>query len=245
MPSHFTSLKPFRELFETGMPCLMYHKIATRPPRVRIKGLYVSPRLFARQLAELAEAGFTTPRFGELPDGSNAGKTVALSFDDGFKSAFENGLGPLREMKLHAIQFLVVDRIGQSNAWEVQLGDVREPLMDAAEIKDWLDAGHEIGAHSLSHPFLTRVSLREAREEIFSSRKKLEDLFGVPVRHFCYPYGDWNEAVQDLVREAGYETACTTDFGLNTSATPRWELKRIMARHRSISIKAIKERLAG
>ena len=41
-------------------------------------------------------------------------------------------------------------------------------LMDAAEIKDWLGAGHEIGAHSLTHPFLTRVSLREARVSAFT-----------------------------------------------------------------------------
>lgn len=244
-PDHYTSLKPFRRLFESGMPCLMYHKIGPRPRGVRIKGLYISPRLFERQLDELGAAGFVTPAYGQLPDGTNPGATVALTFDDGFASAFTHAMEPLARQKFRAIQFLVADRIGQFNEWEVQLGDVREPLMDAAQVKDWLAAGHEIGAHTLTHPFLTRISFREAREEVFAARKKLEDRFGVAVRHFSYPYGDWNEAIRDLVREAGYITACTADFGVNTAQTPLLQLKRIMARHRSISLKGIKARLAG
>ena len=227
------------------MPCLTYHKIGPRPPGVRIKGLYVTERLFTRQLAELAGAGFSTPIYGQLPAGANAGKTMTLTFDDGFLSAFQSALEPLARHGFRAMQFLVAGRIGQFNEWEVQLGDVREPLMNAAQVREWLAAGHEIGAHTLTHPFLTRVSFREAREEIFAGKKKLEDLFGVTVRHFSYPYGDLNEAIRDLVGEAGYVTACTTQFGVNTRATPPLELTRIMSRHQSISIKAIKARLAG
>ncbi len=226
------------------MPCLTYHKIAPRPPGVRIKGLYLSPRLFKKQMAELAEEGFTTPPYGQVPAVTNGGKHVALSFDDGFVNAFEIALETLAQYKFRAIQFLVADRIGQFNEWEVQLGDVREPLMDNSQVREWLAAGHQIGAHTLTHPFLTRVSIREAREEIFSGKKKLEDLFGLPVHHFSYPYGDHSPVIRELVSEAGYTTACTTDFGVNTAATHPLELRRIMARHRSISIKAIKARLA-
>lgn len=223
----------------------MYHKIGPRPRGVRIKGLYISPRLFERQLDELHAAGFVTPAYGQLPTGANRDSTVALTFDDGFASAFTHAMEPLAKQKFRGIQFLVADRIGQFNEWEVQLGDVREPLMDAAQVKEWLAAGHEIGAHTLTHPFLTRISFREAREEVFAGRKKLEDRFGVAVRHFSYPYGDCNEAIRDLVREAGYTTACTVDFGVNTTETPPLQLKRIMARHRSLSLKGIKARLAA
>jgi peptidoglycan/xylan/chitin deacetylase (PgdA/CDA1 family) len=227
------------------MACLTYHKIAPRPPGVRIKGLYLSPRLFKKQMAELAEEGFTTPPYGEFPARVNGERTVALTFDDGFVSAFEAAMEMLAQHKFRAIQFLVADRIGQFNEWEVQLGEARESLMDAGQVREWLAAGHQIGAHTLTHPFLTRVSIREAREEIISSKKKLEDMFGIPIRHFCYPYGDRNVSIQDMVAEAGYATACTTEFGVNTAQTHPLELRRIMARHRSISIKSIKAQLAG
>jgi peptidoglycan/xylan/chitin deacetylase (PgdA/CDA1 family) len=244
VPPYFTSLNPFTRLFATGMPWLMYHKLGPRPTGVRLKGLYISAGLFERQLAQLRQAGFTTPAYSTPPPGEgNAGRRLALTFDDGFANVPEHGLEPLRRQGFRAMVFLVADQIGGWNEWEVAEGEVRQPLMDEGHVREWLAAGQEIGSHTLTHPFLTRASRERAREEIAASRKKLEDRFGVPVRHFCYPYGDWNAAVRDEVMAAGYETACTTDFGVNTPATPPFELKRILARYQSISFKALKERL--
>ena len=245
VPPYFTSLKPFAGLFATGVPWLMYHKLGPRPGGVLLKGLYISRALFERQLSELRRAGFTTPPCGPPPSGEgNPERRIALTFDDGFANVFEHGLEPLARHGVRAMEYLVAERVGGWNDWEMEKGEAREPLMNASQIKEWLAAGHEIGSHSLTHPFLTRISVARAREEVGASKKKLEDRFGVPVRHFCYPYGDWSPAVRDLVIAAGYETACTTEVGVNTSATPRFELKRILVRYRSISVKAFKERLA-
>ena len=49
----------------------------------------------------------------------------------------------------------------------------------------------------------------------------------MPVAHFSYPYGAWNEATRDMAGEAGYETASTLLLGVNTRNTPRFELRRI------------------
>ncbi len=223
---------------------LMYHKLGPRPARVRLKGLYVSRKLFERQLSELRRAGFSTPAYGvPAQRGGNPGRHIALTFDDGFANVFRHGLEPLAKNGFKAIEFLVANLLGGINKWEMEHGEAKQSLMDAAQIKEWLAAGHEIGSHTLTHPFLTKISLKEAREEISASKKKLEDIFGVAIRHFCYPYGDWNPAVRDLVKEAGYETACTTDLGINTRASSAFELKRITARYQSISFKALRERL--
>ncbi len=239
-------LKPFRGLFATGRPCLTYHKLGPRPRGVRLKGLYVGARLFERQLAELREAGFGTVGMEALAGkAGNADKQFALTFDDGFANVLRHGLGPLARNGFRAIEYLVADRLGGFNEWDAPDVEVQERLMDAAQVRDWLAAGHEIGSHTLTHPHLTRISPQRAREEIFAGRKKLEDQFGVSVRHFCHPYGDWNAAVRDLVMAAGYETACTTEFGVNGSGTSLFELRRITARHRSISIKALKAKFAG
>jgi peptidoglycan/xylan/chitin deacetylase (PgdA/CDA1 family) len=85
--------------------------------------------------------------------------------------------------------------------------------------------------------------VRDAHEEIVASKKKLEDLLGRPVEDFCYPYGDWNESVRDLVMEAGYRTACTTEFGVNTPPVSPLELRRITVRHPTRSFKALRRRL--
>lgn len=237
---YYHSLQPFRELFRTGTPMLTYHKLGPRPSGVRLKGLYVSEKLFTKQLAELHAAGFMTPPFAEMTQPATCpAPRIALTFDDGFSNVLRHGLAPLARYQFRAIQFLVADLLGKTNEWDVRNSEAREALMDAGQIREWLAAGHEIGSHTLTHPHLTRLAPNAAREEIFSSKKKLEDLFGRPIEHFCYPYGDFNEAVRDWVAEAGYRTACTTVSGVNTGAEHPLALPRLTARYRSISLKAM------
>jgi peptidoglycan/xylan/chitin deacetylase (PgdA/CDA1 family) len=241
---YYHSLKPFRELFQTGTPVLTYHKLGPRPNGVRIKGLYLSEKLFAQQLAELHAEGFTTPPLTEaFPVRSTAQRHIALTFDDGYANVMRYGLRPLAEHGFRALQFLVVGCIGKNNRWDAGSGEAQEQLMDAAQVREWLAAGHEIGSHTLTHPFLTRLTRSQAREEISASKKILEDQFGHPIKYFCYPYGDWNNEICNLVIAAGYKAAFTTTTGVNTPADSPYMLKRITARYPSRSLKAIWSRL--
>src|SRR5882762_2226770 len=179
LPHYYTSLSPFREVFLTGRPVLTYHHVGNRPRGTRIKGLYVSPKLFGRQMAELDAAGFSTAAYQSVTSPGEMQKTqVFLTFDDGFRDVFENALPIMRRHEFCAIQFLVSSLLGKTNEWQEREGEISEPLMDEAQVRDWLAAGHEIGSHTLSHPWLTRLPASEAREEITASRKKLEDQFG-------------------------------------------------------------------
>jgi peptidoglycan/xylan/chitin deacetylase (PgdA/CDA1 family) len=240
-PATFVRLAPFRAWFGGGAPALMYHKLGPRPRAVRLKGLYVGTRLFARQLAELRDGGFASCLPGELAGGKPG--RVAITFDDGYVNVLRHGLQPLADTGFRAMQYIVAGALGGGNDWDAANGEAYERLMDAAQIHEWLAAGHAIGSHTLSHARLIEIPPAQAREEIAASRKRLEDVFGIPVKDFCYPYGNWNPRVRDLVIEAGYETACTTDFGINTAETSPFELKRIQARYASWSLRALQERL--
>src|ERR1700743_2983412 len=112
-PTAYTSLKPFVELFATGTPMLVYHKLGARPQKVRIKGLYLDDKLFERQMQELRTAGFSTPGYGKWSAKANDGKQVTLTFDDGFASAFQHAMKPMAEHGFRALQFLGADRIGE------------------------------------------------------------------------------------------------------------------------------------
>ena len=69
----------------------------------------------------------------------------------------------------------------------------------------------EIGAHTVTHPLLDHLSPDDQREELLASRRALEEILGVPVRSFAYPYGTHSIALVPLVRDAGYTCACTTE----------------------------------
>jgi peptidoglycan/xylan/chitin deacetylase (PgdA/CDA1 family) len=232
LPHYYTTLPPFRDLFAQGNAVLTYHKLGPRPRRVRLKGLYLESALFHRQLTELRDAGFVNGTLDACA-GPRVGNRVVITFDDGYVNVLRHGLEPLAATRFTAVQFLVADLLGRGNEWDVPLGEAPEPLMDAGQIREWLAAGHEIGSHTLTHPYLTRIPRAQAREEIAASRKKLEDLFSRPIEHFCYPYGDWNGAVRDLVAEAGYRTACTTLPGVNHPTTPPLALRRVTVRYAS------------
>jgi peptidoglycan/xylan/chitin deacetylase (PgdA/CDA1 family) len=233
-----------RRLFRQGVPVFTYHSVAQSPPGARDPFLYVTSARFEEQLATLKRHGFTSGPINALPKSGNPDKKIVITFDDGYVNVLKNALPILTRHRFTSIQYIVVGLIGARNEWDVVNGDVPEPLMDAAQIRDWLAGGQEIGSHSLTHRNLAKLSVTDAREQIFGSKKKLEDLFGIPVRHFCYPHGKWTPAVRDLVREAGYVTACTTEFGVNTAATPPFELNRIFTLSQAEFLKKAGHRVA-
>jgi peptidoglycan/xylan/chitin deacetylase (PgdA/CDA1 family) len=220
-----------RRLMAGGWPILTYHKLGAPPRGTRDPFLYVRPEEFDRQLAALGRAGYRSGSLDEVsgsPTGGSTGDGVVITFDDGCGNVLEHGLAPLSRHRFGAIQFLVAGMLGRRNEWDLAKGDTAEGLMDEAQVRTWLAAGHEIGSHSLTHRNLRHLEPAALREEVVASKKLLEDRFGLPIRHFCYPYGSWNTLVRDCVAEAGYATACTMDFGVNPEVQGRFELRRII-----------------
>lgn len=83
-------------------------------------------------------------------------------------------------------------------------------VLTASEVRSI--AGHphmEIGAHSVTHPVLTRLGAEERRAEIRKSRDDLQAVVGRPIHAFAYPYGYLDDDTVRDVRGEGIEYACT------------------------------------
>jgi len=235
LPDYYSELGPFLKHFKEGHPILCYHKIARPPAKARIKGLYLDPDLFLSQMNEISQAALISMLPNEATHSS--GSSITITFDDGFINNLTEAVPLMQQSGIRAINYLVADRIGQTSDWEACEGGEADPLMNESQIREWLAAGHWIGAHTCTHPRLSLLSRKEAREEIFSGKKKLEDRFGLLVEHFAYPYGDYDDSTVELVREAGFKTACTMHRGVNLTQTPALELKRWTARYPSRTLK--------
>jgi len=74
-----------------------------------------------------------------------------------------------------------------------------------------LSKDHEIGAHTLTHSDLTKLSIEKARDEINESKNWLELVIGENVRMFCYPSGRQSDAVVSEVQKAGFKGARTAE----------------------------------
>ena len=73
---------------------------------------------------------------------------------------------------------------------------------------DWV----EIGAHSVDHPTLPERNTARTQLEVSQSETHLETWLGIPVRHFVYRNGAFDDECRHLVRRTGYETAWETNF---------------------------------
>ena len=94
--------------------------------------LSTSPRRFAEQMGILAELGAEVVSLQELArrmnENSRAGIAVAITFDDGFKNVYEQGLPILRQYRFPATVFLVTDYCGGMNSWPSQPAGIMRGL---------------------------------------------------------------------------------------------------------------------
>lgn len=179
--------------------------------------LYVPPRRFAGHLAWLNLAGYRTVMMSEVArfvaGEPFEGRVVALTFDDAYRDFCDHAEPLLRKFGMTATIFAPSAFLGNYNAWDEDVVGARSPLMSAADARRLAEAGFEIGSHTRTHPFLSRVPPEAVRQELAGSKRDLESVTGRPVTSLCYPYGDANPRVVAEARAAGYATACTVRRG--------------------------------
>jgi peptidoglycan/xylan/chitin deacetylase (PgdA/CDA1 family) len=202
-----------------SVPILMYHVLGDPPPGAPFPQLYVSDADFAGQMRWLARHGYTAVTLRSVWDhwhgrGSLPTRPVVVSFDDGYRSVAHSAFPTLRERSWPGVLNLAVKNL-----------QVRGGISER-QVRRLIAGGWEIDAHSLSHADLTAIDRGQLAREVAGSRRELQTLFDIPVDFFCYPGGEYNEAVVEAVRQAGFLGATTTVEGLASPAAP-FELRRV------------------
>lgn len=192
----------------------------------------VPPERFRRQLAALERAGFRPVSPNEVVRmlegrGGLPRRPVLLTFDDAYSDLLDTALPLLAERHAPAAAFAVSGLLGGSNEWDRKIGARPLRLLDAAGLRRVAEAGVEIGAHSRTHPLLTRMPDSQLAEEVAGSRRELAAAGLPPPRLFAYPYGVTDERVRRAVREAGFAAAFTVDPGRMRPGDDPFRLPRI------------------
>ncbi|MDO8954516.1 MAG: polysaccharide deacetylase family protein [Gammaproteobacteria bacterium] len=202
------------------IPLLMYHKVLNEE-RTSKHRVYVTQKRFRDHMQSLKKRKFTSLTFkdylafrnGDKPLSEFPNKPVIISFDDGYVNNLDLALPILQEYGFKAVIFALGDFTVANNFWDIQNGEPEDLLMNAEQLKYIANAGMEIGAHSLSHRDLTKLTSEEAYHEILQSKLNLEQLVGTEVISFAYPYGYYSEAIKVLTKQAGFKMAVATDRG--------------------------------
>ncbi|OGZ78335.1 MAG: hypothetical protein A2528_00175 [Candidatus Staskawiczbacteria bacterium RIFOXYD2_FULL_37_9] len=133
---------------------------------------------------------------------------VSLSFDDGWRTNFNTAIPILNAASFKSTQYIITDSIN----------DTANGYMTIDELKTISQQGHEISAHTKTHPDLTAPNV-DLQSEILGSKNDLFSKGFSPVETFAYPFGRYNATVQDASKQAGFLGARTVDRGFNDKST--------------------------
>jgi peptidoglycan/xylan/chitin deacetylase (PgdA/CDA1 family) len=126
----------------------------------------------------------------------------------------------------------LVNRTVISSGVDIPSSLGEELILSWNEIKEMNRNGINFGAHTVTHPILTRLPLDEAAREIISSKKHIEEELGREVTTFCYPNGkpdDFNSDIEEIIKNSGFKCAVTaaTPAAFVSSTAQRYKLPRI------------------
>ncbi len=217
------------------LPVLMYHSVS-EDKEEGVRPYYrtaVSPRRFEEQMEWIAETGARGVTLSEglrllEEGGAHEARTVALTFDDGFRDFYTSAHPVLQRHRFSATMYLATGYIGEERS---QFNSF--DCMTWAEVRELQGAGIEFGTHSVTHPELHALPLGAVADELARSKGQLEERLRVEAAHFAYPYafpqedGPFTAVLSELLRAQGYRTCVTTRIGRVEPGDDPYRLKRL------------------
>ena len=208
------------------VPILCYHRFesgCTSP-------MCITPTDFERQMQYLKESAYRVISFRELMEfveyrRALPKRSVVITIDDGYRSAYEQAYPILKKYGFSATLFIYTEFVGvsrQAITWD--------------QLREMKANGFEIGSHSVRHSDLTepeeqedqREYLERVKREIRLSKEIIDRELEQDTLVFAFPYGRHDKRAVALVREAGYQLAVTVERGFNAFFAQPLVLKRNM-----------------
>ena len=210
----------------TDVLSLCYHAVSDRWPA----GFAVSADQIERQVSGLLERGYVGSTFSAAVLDPPAQRTLAITFDDAYRSVFEEARPVLEPLGVPATVFVPTALVGTERpmAWpgtDHWLGSAHEAEltpMSWDELGELHALGWEIGSHTRTHPHLPTIDAEAMRDELEGSRSDLAERLGEPCTSIAYPYGDWNDEVVAASRRAGFSAGGALAGRVRRPDAMRW-----------------------
>ena len=215
------------------IPILMYHSISEQAS-AKFRRFAVAPKLFHEHMAYLHQQNYTPLTVTQLIQARTQGESslperpIVLTFDDGFADFFTQALPVLQEFSFPATLYIVTACIGGTSRWLQHEGEADRLILSWEQIATISAAGIECGGHTQTHPQLDTLSRAQARKEIVQCKRILEDRLGQKIESFAYPFGYHTATTQELVREAGYTSACAVKYEMSSQTDNPFSLARLI-----------------
>ena len=182
---------------------LIYHHLDEGTPA----STSLSPELFAEHLDFLVAHGYRALPLAALVDSLRVGgtipdRTVAFTFDDGYRSVYTAAFPRLRELGWPFTVFVCSDDVDHC----------RGPVMTWDQLREMAAAGATVASHGKSHGHLQRRRAEESdrawreriRTELLAAQQRIEEEIGSTQALFAYPYGEFDDDLRELISDLGW-----------------------------------------
>lgn len=196
-----------------SLPILTFHSLDERPSVISFP-----PGLFERGMRRLHDSGYRTLNLAALIEYLQRGvpfpeRSLAITFDDGYQSVYQHAFPILQRYGFSATIFLAVGENGNQTPLERLPSMCERSMLSWREIEEMHKCGITFGAHTLTHPDLTRLPLAELNSQVYESKAVIEDTLGSEVTCFAYPYGRYDKRCRDVVSRH-FVCACSDKLAL-------------------------------
>ena len=211
-----------------SLPILTFHTLEDRQSVISF-----SPQVFQRFMAGLNVSGYKTLTLQNAVDCMRKGmsfpdRSFVITFDDGYQTVYDDAFPVLQRYGMTATVFLTVGGKGAAKSGNKLPPSEGRSMLAWHEIREMQRCGMDFGAHTLTHPNLTRLSLELVETEICSSKMIIEDALSARVFSFAYPFGLYDDRSLEIVGE-NFACACSDKMGLITLNSNLHILKRVDA----------------
>lgn len=123
-------------------------------------------------------------------------RVLTMSYDDG------------KEADYRLVE--IFNKYGIRGSFHLNSGNLGKEGWVKIEDVQKLYENHEVSCHTVTHPFLERVSSVRVIDEVWEDRRNLEKLCGYPVTGMSYPMGTYNTEIIKQLETLGIEYCRTT-----------------------------------
>jgi peptidoglycan/xylan/chitin deacetylase (PgdA/CDA1 family) len=231
-----TSKLPAVQDMQVNFGILMYHYIGDTDPKMSksAASLHVATENLENQIKYLLDKGYHFVTLSEAYDmfiktGKTPPKIVVLTFDDGYRSFYTNAFPILKKYKVKASAYIISQDIGRAGnvTWDMLKEISRSGLV-------------EIGAHTVNHKNLKKLSDDDQRFQMGQNKKDLEEGLRIKVTTIVYPFGEHNTSTKQIAKELGFKGGAAVYNGSRPSTKDLYNWRRVQVQNKDVGDELMK-----
>lgn len=181
---------------------LLYHRF----DEGRFPTTTTSTAQFEQHMSYLQSHGYTVLSMDQLAECVQRGryvpeKAVVITIDDGFISEYERAVPVLRNYRYPFCIFVFTNAMGAKG------------YMSWQQLRQIETMGGTAGCHTRSHPRLINLKPADMAREVKGAKETMERNLGHAVPYFAYPFGQYDDTVRAVAKDAGFRLMLTSDPG--------------------------------